>query len=129
MAAQILNVGTNRVYFDPSRISEIKEAITKQDIIDLIKDKAIKKKPKIGQKRRAAKKKLKRKQKGRRRGHGNLKKTMHKENYPKRIRKLRSYLKFLKKKNNLSKEKYRRAYILLNSGELKNKQEIYEKIK
>ena len=35
MAAKVLRVGKNRVYFDEAHISEIKEAITKQDIRDL----------------------------------------------------------------------------------------------
>ena len=32
MAAKVLGVGINKVWFDPQRLTEIKEAITKQDI-------------------------------------------------------------------------------------------------
>ena len=38
LAAQILKCGENRVRFDPESLEDIKEAITKQDIKDLLKD-------------------------------------------------------------------------------------------
>lgn len=41
IAARILEVGENKVLLNPSRLDEIKEAITNQDIITLVKDKAI----------------------------------------------------------------------------------------
>ena len=36
IAARVLNVGKDRVWFNPERLQEIKEAITRQDIKDLI---------------------------------------------------------------------------------------------
>jgi large subunit ribosomal protein L19e len=124
MAAEILNAGTNKVWFDPSRILEIKEAITKQDIIDLIKDKCIKKKPKKGQKRRTVKRKISRNVKGRRKGSGKIRRKIIRETYLNKIRKLRAYLKFLKKNKGIKNEKYRLAYNLIKAGFLKNKEEI-----
>ena len=35
LASRVLGVGKRRIIFDSSRLSEIKEAITKQDIKDL----------------------------------------------------------------------------------------------
>ncbi|MCX6741611.1 MAG: 50S ribosomal protein L19e [Candidatus Pacearchaeota archaeon] len=129
MAAKALNVGENKVWFDPERISEIKEAITQQDIIDLIKDKAIKRKPHVGRKRRAGKINLKRRKKGRRRGPGHIKKVINKKDYIYRIRKLRSFLKSLKDINKINNEEYRKTYTLLKAGMLKNKKAITEYIK
>ncbi len=126
MAAKVLGVGKNKVWFDPSRLNEINEAITKQDIADLIKNKAIKRKPETGVKRRAGKRKLKRK--GRKRKQGKIKMRIHKENYPKRIRRLRSFLRKLRNENKIQKKEYRRFYLLLKAGELKNKQHILEKV-
>lgn len=127
MAAKVLRVGINKVWFDPLRLSEIKEAITKQDIQDLIKDKAIKKKPSIGNKRRAGRARLKRRLKGRRRNEGKIKLKKFNENYPKKVRKLRSFLKNLRQNSKISKEQYRKFYMLIKAGVLKNKQNIIEK--
>jgi len=41
LASRALGIGKKRIVFNKERISEIKEAITKQDIRDLLKDKAI----------------------------------------------------------------------------------------
>ena len=41
LAARVFGVGKSRVVFAKSRLNEIKEAITKQDIRDLKKDGAI----------------------------------------------------------------------------------------
>ena len=62
LAAKVLKIGVNRVWFDPFRLEDIKQAITRADIKELVKDKAIKRKL-IAKK---AKKKIrKRKGKGR----------------------------------------------------------------
>lgn len=41
LAARALGVGAGRILFNTARLAEIKEAITKQDIRDLVKDGAI----------------------------------------------------------------------------------------
>ncbi len=38
LAAQLLKIGENKVWFDEDRLEEVKEAITKVDIKKLIKD-------------------------------------------------------------------------------------------
>ncbi len=126
MAAKVMNIGKNKVWFDPDRISEIKEAITKQDIMDLIKDGAISKNPVEGIKRRAGKRHLKRKRKGRRRRSGSIKRTLKIEDYPSRIRKLRAYLKNLRKAKKVTTEQYRKMYNLLKSGVIKTNQQILD---
>jgi large subunit ribosomal protein L19e len=128
MAAKVIGIGKNKVWFDPERISEIKEAITKQDILDLIKDGAISKRPIKGIKRRAGKRHLKRKIKGRRRKSGHIRKKIKQDNYPSRIRGLRAFLKSLKRNKKLSNEQFRKIYNLLKSGMIKNNQQILEYI-
>lgn len=128
MAAKVLGVGVNKVWFDPMRLAEIKEAITKQDMIDLIKDKAIKKRPNEGVKRRAGRYKLERKRKGRKRNDGKIKFRIIKSDYHKRIRKLRNFLKTLRENKKISKEQYYRTYGLLKAGVIKNKQGMLEKL-
>jgi large subunit ribosomal protein L19e len=128
MAAYILKVGINKVYFDPDRLQDIKEAVTKQDIESLIQDKAIKKKPVIGNKKRAHNKKLERKKRGRRKKTGKVRKLNEnrKEDYMARIRKIRRYLKAVK--NRIGKEEYARIKRLLRGGQIKNIKELKIKI-
>ncbi len=52
LAARTLNVGKERIIFLKSRLEEIKEAITRQDIKDLHKDGAIIIKEEKGRKKR-----------------------------------------------------------------------------
>ncbi|MEM4719651.1 MAG: 50S ribosomal protein L19e [Candidatus Pacearchaeota archaeon] len=129
MAAKVLNVGENRIWMDPERLSEIKEAITKLDIEDLIKEKAIKKKPARGFKKRAHKERLKRKKKGRRRNIGKRKKKIiyKKGGYVKKIRKLRAFLK--KIKNMISREEYKKIKKLIRGGQIKEIKDLQARIK
>ncbi len=79
IAASVLKVGLNKVWFDPTRISEIREAITREDVKELIKEKVIKKKPVKGVKRRAGKKRQKRKKKAEEEEQEKRKKLLKKE--------------------------------------------------
>ena len=54
IASNVLNVGESRVWLDPSKFKDIKEAITRADIEGLISKGIIKKKELIGQSRARA---------------------------------------------------------------------------
>ncbi|MBI2110521.1 50S ribosomal protein L19e, partial [Candidatus Woesearchaeota archaeon] len=73
IAAQLLKVGSNRIWFDSERLEEIKESITKADIRSLIQDGAIQKKPETGISRGRKRKRLLQKRKGRQQGSGSRK--------------------------------------------------------
>ncbi|UCD20870.1 MAG: 50S ribosomal protein L19e [archaeon] len=128
MAARVMKVGVNKVYFDPERMDDIKEAVTKQDIVTLIKDKAIKKRPIRGVKKRAHKKKLERKKKGRRRGVGKVRKRVNKrkQTYVKKIRKIRDYLQ--KVKPLIPKEEFLKIKKLIKGGYITEIKDIKTKI-
>jgi len=130
MAAKVLGVGLNRVWFDPNRLDEIKEAITKEDIRALIKEGVIKKRPIKGIKRRAGKIRQLRKRKGRRRRAGKRKKTivLRKRNYIIRIRNLRKYIARLKKEGKIDSKLSKKLRRWAKSGLIKSKREIDEKI-
>lgn len=98
LAIRTLKVGKERIVFLQSRLNEIKEAITKQDIRDLQKDGAIIVKEIKGRKK--VKKKSKKK------GPGNIRKKVNKrkQEYVKITRKLRKYVAEMKKQGKLSKE-------------------------
>ena len=73
LAAQILKCGKNRVRFDPARLDEIKEAITKADIKSLTKRGIISKKRLLNTSRFWARKRKIQKSKSRQKGFGSRK--------------------------------------------------------
>ena len=97
LSAKTLKVGKERIFFVEPRMSEIREAITRQDIKDLHKEGAILIKEKKGRKK-VKKKKVKSK--------GNIRKNpdRRKRDYMFLVRKLRKYVAELKKQGKLSKE-------------------------
>lgn len=131
IAAAVLNIGINKVRFDPERLSEIKEAITTQDIAQLVKDGAITKKPMIGNKRRSGKYRDARKKKGRRRGTGKRKIIVgvRKKDYMDKIRGIRAFLLNQKSLGKISTKNYQKARKLAKAGKIKNKRELINYIK
>jgi len=100
LAARVLRVGKNRISFDENKLPEIKEAITKRDILDLQKDGII-----LIKEIKGRKKKKKRKTK---RGPGKIKKKVNrrKQTYVRLTRKLRNYLKELRIQGKINNELY-----------------------
>lgn len=98
LASKTLKVGKDRITFVKTRLEDIKEAITKQDIKDLQKDGAIFVKDIKGRK-----KNLKRKRK---RSTGNIRKKVkkRKRDYVIMTRKLRKYVKELRNQEKLLRE-------------------------
>ncbi len=97
LAKRTFGVGENRIVFVESRLNDIKEAITKQDIRDLKQDKAIIIKEKKGRKKVIRK---------RRRSTGNIRKKINtrKKDYVILTRKLRKYVSEIKNQGKISKE-------------------------
>ncbi len=115
MAAEILKCGENRVYFDPYLIDEIKMAITREDIRNLVKEGIIIKKYKQGNSKYRKNQLHERKKKGRARGIGKRKGTKG-ARYPKkkkwmnRIRPQRRELKKLRDRKLIATATYRKLY-------------------
>lgn len=100
LAAKTLGVGKGRIVFNTSRLEEIKEAITKQDIRDLNASGAIFIKP-INGRAKIVKRKS-------RRRFGSIKKSRKpgKAEYMILTRKLRAHLAELKKRGRITQEKF-----------------------
>jgi large subunit ribosomal protein L19e len=130
LAGKIFNTGIRRVWFDPFRLADISEAITRQDIAELIKDGAIKVLPVKGRKRRSGKERERRYAKGRKRGTGRIKKAMkdRKGDYMRRIRKIRNYLKRLKQDKKIGKKEYGKIRRLAKAGMITNIEKVNEHI-
>jgi len=99
LAARTFGVGKSRVVFLASRIAEVKEAITKQDIRDLHRDGAILIKEIKG--RRTVNKQSSR-------SAGNVRKKINKRKreYVLTTRKFRSLVKEMKKQGNINQEQF-----------------------
>jgi len=115
LAAEVANVGIDRVRLVPERASEIKDAITKADIRMLIKSGAIIIVPSYSPSRVRARARQQQKKRGRRRGAG-LKKgakgarTPSKLAWMRKIRLLRSTLRTLLDKEKITHDTYRELY-------------------
>lgn len=98
LAARALNIGKGRIIFNTQRLSELKEAITKQDIKDLKEAGAISIKDKKGH--------LTKKKRKTRRRTGSIKKKVktRKQDYVTLTRKLRTHLTGLKRQGKISPE-------------------------
>ncbi len=122
MAAEILNVGENRVIFDSLRLDEIKQAITKQDIRDLIKDRAIRIRPGVA---KAKKEKRKRTGAGRRK----FRVKTRKRDYINKIRKIRTYVRDQMNAKALDKNLADAVRKYAKAGQFKNLRQAKEYIK
>ena len=120
LAARVLGVGKGRVIFLENRINEIKEAITRQDILELNKAGAILIKEIKG--RRVGKKR-----KNRRRS-GKIKKNVNKkkQEYVILTRKLRKYSNFLLRTKKIDKEKRREIRRMIRVKKFKSKRHLNE---
>jgi large subunit ribosomal protein L19e len=123
LAARTLNVGKNRIHFNNTNSAELKEAITKQDIRDLYSQGIIKIKP-IGGRRTIKKRKTIR-------GPGKIRKTVgrRKQIYVKITRKLRAYLKELKRIGIIDKDLYSDLRKKIRMRAFKSKAHLKEYLK
>jgi len=129
LASDVLKVGKNRVYFDPSRLEDIKEALTKEDIRRLVKDRLIQKRPEIGNSKSRFRKLLKQKRKGRRQGEGSRKgkntaRLSNKRKWIILVRSQRNLIKELRDKNIITRKIYRTLYRKIKGGFFRSRRHI-----
>lgn len=120
LAARTLKVGKERVRFMQSRLNEIKEAITKQDVRDLVKDGAITIKEIKGR--------LKNKKRKTRRSIGNIRKKVNtkKQDYVALTRKLRTYVDYLEKSGKISKDEKKELRKRIRNKDFRSKSNLKE---
>ncbi len=129
IVAGILNVGLKRVWFDPARLADIKEAITKHDLKFLIGEGAIKAKPVKATSKFWVRKKKAQRRKGRRKGEGSKKgkkgaRLAKKRAWINKIRIQRAFLKELRDKDIINKGVYRELYLKSKGGFFRSKRHI-----
>ena len=121
MAAEVMDVGKNRVWIDPDHIEEVEQAITRQDIRNLVEGGAIDKRDVKGTSKARAKHKKKQKSKGQRKGHGKRKGSKNarkgsKEQWMEKIRAIRTRLKEMRDEEEITKDQYRKLYDMSKGG-------------
>ena len=121
LAVRALGISKDRIIFNTTRLDEIKDAITKQDIKDLVASKAIILKNIKGRK-------SKEKRKTRLRAGSRRRKIINKKNeYMIMVRKLRKYLQIVRRQAAISEKDYQkfrkevRARIIRNLAQLKER--------
>ncbi|MEM0482521.1 MAG: 50S ribosomal protein L19e [Nitrososphaerota archaeon] len=120
LAAEILKCGESRVRFDPERIEDIEDAITRADVRQLIAEGAIYAAPKQGNTRR---REAGKRGPGRRKG-GKYSILSRKERWLLKVRAQRRYLKRLKAAKLLREGSYRHVYLQIKAGRFKSVAEL-----
>lgn len=121
LAGKVMNVSKKRVKFDIQRLADIKEAITKTDIRQLVSEKAIKKIQEKGVSRGRARKLKTQKSKGQRKGPGSRQgkataRLPRKESWMNKIRSQRKFLLGLKQKELITLKTHRNLYLKSKGG-------------
>jgi len=129
LAADILDISPKHIKFDPEQLEQVEDAISRQDIRDLIDEGVITKKHRDHQSRSKAKHKKKQKSKGRRRGKGSIKsgtnaRQPRKQTWMNKIRAQRKLLKQLKENNRIENKTYRNMYRKAKGGYFRSKRHI-----
>jgi len=121
LAADILGVGVSRIRVDPSKLSDVAQAITREDVKRLIDEGVIWVEPEHGIAGTSSKTRHLKRVKGHRRGHGKRKGSSEarrgdKDMWVARIRKIRRFLRYLRDKKIIDRKTYRRLYMLAKGG-------------
>lgn len=129
IAASLLRCSQKRVKFDPERLEDIKEAITKADMRGLINMGAVYIIPKKGVSKVRARKRKKQRRKGRQKGYGTRKgkKTARlpgKKKWMNRVRIQRELIKKLRNGKKITKKAYRDLYSKISGGFFRSKRHL-----
>jgi large subunit ribosomal protein L19e len=129
LAAQITKSSSKRIKFDNTRLADIKEAITKTDVRQLIGEGAIVRVQKRGVSRSRARHLMRQKAKGLRSGPGTRKgketsRLPRKQAWIIRIRSQREFLKELKEKELISNATFRNTYLKAKGGYFRSTRHI-----
>lgn len=131
LAADIFNVGVNRIWIDPNETEGASEVITKDDVRALISKGIIKKRRMKAQSRGRARMLAEKKKKGRRRGPGKRRgkhgaRGNAKKRWIKTVRAQREELKKIRKENpkEMEKANYSKIYRKIKGGYFKGRKYV-----
>ena len=124
LAAAVLGCGVNRVWFDPEKISDVQQAISREDIRNLIQEGAIGAHQKRGNSRGRARILMAKRSYGHCKGPGRRKgaagsRTNSKDRWIQRIRAQRRVLRELRESGEIERTVYRRFYRRAAGGQFR----------
>ena len=135
LAAGIMKCGENRIYLSPDGLTRIAEAMTKDDIRQLIAERVVKKRIAVDQSRGRARIQKAQRQKGRRRGKGKRTGTKkvrgeQRNTWINKVRSQRRMLKELRKTNPeaVAAKGYGKTYRRIKGNNFKGKNYVKEYI-
>ena len=122
LAADVLDVGKNKLWFDPDAQGDIAEAITRADIRELVDDGVIRAEEPKGNSRGRARERQKKRAYGHQTGAGNRRgkagaRKNKKQDWESRIRAQRNHLRELRDEGDLDPSTYRDLYDKAGGGE------------
>jgi large subunit ribosomal protein L19e len=125
IAASVLKCGVNRVWFDPARLSDIENAISREDLRALITDGAIKARQKKGVSRGRARARIAQRSYGHRKGPGKRKgaagaRRPSKTAWVQKIRAIRKVLVELRTAGTITRHLYRILYRKAAGGQFRS---------
>ena len=131
VAARLLKVGRSKAWVDPLQLKRVGEAMTTDDVKELIAQRVIRKRQDAQHSRGHARWLRVQKQKGRRKGHGSrsgLKsaRTGKKSVWVARVRAQRAKLQELRKAGKVAKNVYGKLYRQIKGGHFKGKKYVEE---
>jgi large subunit ribosomal protein L19e len=133
LIARMLGVGANRVRFEPDKLDEVADSITRENLRSLIKSGTIwTVKPKGTSRARAEAKLVIRRKHGRGAGSKKGKKsarTGKKELHVIKVRSMRYHLKVLKDRNDINRETYWSLYKKVSGGQMRSLAHLRDLIK
>jgi large subunit ribosomal protein L19e len=129
LAADVLGVGENRVWFDPEAQGEIADAITRDDVRELVEDGVIEAESTEGNSRGRARERNTKRAYGHRTGHGSRKGTAggrsdDAEEWQSRIRAQRRTLRELRDDDEITRSQYRELYDMASGGEFDSVRDV-----
>jgi len=133
LIARMMGLGVNRVRFEPDKLDDVADAITRENMQSLIKNGTVWTVKVKGTSRARAEKKLNtRRKRGVGAGSKKGKKSARsgkKEVYVRKVRSLRRKLKLLKDRNEITRSVYWLIYKKVNGGQVRSLSHLRELIK
>lgn len=125
LAADVLDCGENRIWFDPERQGDIADAITREDVRELVEEGAIDAEESDGNSRGRARERDEKRAYGHRKGPGTRKGTAgaredSKEAWERQVRAQRRTLRELRDDDVIDRSTYRDLYRMVSGGEFDN---------
>ena len=126
LAAEVLEIGVNRVWLNPEASKDIAAALTREDIRKLIEEDKVGARPIRGVSRGRARKVDETRAYGHRKGHGSRSgakgaRRPKKQQWMKKIRALRSRLRELRETEKIDASTYRNLYVKAKGGEYRSR--------